>query len=70
MGARKKWSKVQDMVTWWQGLQDVQGPCAREWYEVYPQAQANIPCHGTLGQKKFYLKPQAQAHSFHGLFGT
>jgi hypothetical protein len=53
--------KVQDMVKWWQGLQDVQGCCARESYGVYPQAQANIPCHGTLGQKIFYLKPQAQS---------
>jgi hypothetical protein len=44
------------------------GRCPRELYGVSPQAQANIPFHGTLGQGIFYLKPQA--HSFHGLFGT
>jgi len=46
------------------------GPCPRESYGVRSQAQANILCLGTLGQNIFYSKPQAQAHSFQGLFGT
>ncbi len=45
------------------------GPCPRESYGVWPQAQANIWCLGTPGQKILYSKPQAQARSFHGLFG-
>jgi hypothetical protein len=36
--------------------------------EFAPRAQTNIPCLGTPRQSIFYYKPQARAHSFHGLF--
>ncbi len=35
----------------------VQGRCPRKFYGVCPEAQANIPHHGTLGQRILYLKP-------------
>jgi hypothetical protein len=36
-------------------------PCPRESYGVWPQGQANIPSLGTLEERLFYFKPQAQS---------
>jgi hypothetical protein len=66
-GPKTKPCKVSDMTL--TKFVRCPGPCPRESYGVCPRAQAHIPCLGTPGQRIFYSNPQAQAHSFRGIFG-